>query len=157
MSPPPRSIAVLAAVQAVRLTLGVAVAILAARWLGPEGWGLLGFARGAAQAWWFLIGLGALDLVTRAVAHDPRAGAGLVAGLHRALPAAAVLGTLGTALTAWAIDGRADVVGLAALAALVAAVTARGVVDESALLATGHARDQLAPTIVARLVQAVGL
>ena len=57
--------------EAVRVGVGVAATILTARWLGPEGLGVVAFVNGVTGVVAFLATMGAHFLLTRQIARDP--------------------------------------------------------------------------------------
>jgi len=142
----------LAFMQVLRMGAAFFVRVLTARWLGPAGFGLLGYVQGVGQLANAVIGFGQSNWLTVHVARSPERFHGLLATSRR------ISGVLGVLVTAVVLvftgltDPRPELLWAMTAGLLAIVVRALWQLDESALLGVSRMADVVKPTLAGRLL-----
>ncbi len=143
----------LAIAQALRLGSGLAVNVLLMRVLGVEGYGVYGYILTLVGLASFGATLGMFNLINRELAREPERTGELVAtGIAAVSGLSIVTGALVVGWAGW-MDGRPEVVGAAALAAVALGLQSLASIPEAAC----HAHQRMALSVAGQIAGRIAL
>jgi len=146
----------LAAAQVLRLGSGLAVNVLLMRMLGVDGYGVYGYILTLVGLGAFGATLGMFNLINRELSRDPERTGELVATGLAAVTGLSIL--TGFLVVGWAgvMDGRPEVIGAAALAAIALGLQSLASIPEAACHAHQRMALSVAGQIAGRLTLVIG-